>query len=101
MTKKTYKALCLVKKAKRVSAKQFALLMWPDSKMHTKVSNQGNGSCRGKAAWLAGGAYLRKLEKKGLVKWSVIEEGFILTGNGLKEIVAYENKSDHGANAPY
>lgn len=41
--------------------------MWPDSLMHTRVSNQGNGATRGKAAWLCGGSYIAKLVIKGLV----------------------------------
>ena len=35
--------------------------------MHSMVSNQGNGSTRGKAAWLCGGSYLGRLSKAGLV----------------------------------
>ena len=46
------------------SARAFAEKMWPQSNMHTKTSNTGNGATRGKAAWLCGGSYLRKLEKK-------------------------------------
>lgn len=46
---------------------QFALKMWPDSDMHTKVKNTGNGATTGKGAWLCGGSYLSKLQKKGLV----------------------------------
>jgi hypothetical protein len=45
----------------------FAFLMWPDSPMHIKVSNTGNGSTKGKGAWLCGGSYLKKLEKLGYV----------------------------------
>jgi len=47
--------------------REFALKMWPDSKMHRKVSNQGNGATSGKAAWLCAGSYLSKLKIKGLV----------------------------------
>lgn len=53
-----------------LKAGDFAELMWPDSYMHQKVSNQGRGACRGKAAWLCGGAYLGKLCKLGVATWS-------------------------------
>lgn len=33
-----------------MSARVFAEAMWPDSVMHRKVSNQGNGATKGKAA---------------------------------------------------
>ena len=54
--------------SKPMKAAAFAKLMWPDSHMHKKVSNQGNGACVGKAAWLAGGSYLSKLENKSWVR---------------------------------
>ena len=50
-----------------IRPRDFAKEMWPDSLMHQRVSNQGHGAHRGKAAWLCGGSYLRKLENKGLV----------------------------------
>lgn len=53
---------------KWLTAAGLALALWPDSHMHSKSSNQGNGACRGKAAWLAGGAYGRKLEKMGYTR---------------------------------
>lgn len=53
-----------------VKAADIAAHLWPDSVMHYKTSNQGNGACRGKAAWLCGGAYLSKLTKRGWSYWS-------------------------------
>jgi len=50
-----------------MGVRDFALKMWPNHKMHTKVSNQGNGATSGKAAWLCAGSYLSKLKIKGLV----------------------------------
>lgn len=58
------KALQIVRDHPGISASYFAELMWPDSHMHSKVSNQGHGATRGKAAWLCGGSYLGKLRKK-------------------------------------
>jgi len=68
------KALNYLSTVERTTPRVFAEKMWPDSNMHSRSSNQGNGSCRGKAAWLSGGSYLRKLEKKGWVRW-VVEFG--------------------------
>lgn len=53
---------------KWLTAAGIAKSLWPDSHMHTKSSNQGNGACHGKAAWLCGGAYGRKLEKLGYTR---------------------------------
>ena len=81
-TETTIKALNIIKELDRVSAAEFARRMWPDSNMHKKVSNQGNGSCRGKAAWLCGGSYLAKLAKKKLIRYSTALETYILTKDG-------------------
>lgn len=55
-----------------MTCRTFAEKMWPDSRMHKKVSNQGNGATTGKAAWLCAGSYLSKLKYKGLVEKSDI-----------------------------
>lgn len=70
----------------RVTPKGFAIKMWPDSNMHIKVSNQGHGATRGKAAWLCGGSYLAKLEKMGFVRYSTAFETWVLTESG-KELI--------------
>src|SRR5687767_10596445 len=73
-----------------VKAAEIAWVLWPDSIMHRKTSNQGNGACRGKAAWLCGGSYLGKLAKKGLVRWSSTREvnsgAYYLTDEGAKAL---------------
>ena len=72
-----------------VKAAEMAAHLWPDSVMHRKVSNQGNGACRGKAAWLAGGAYLSKLAKRKLVymSWTFVETGaYHLTDEGRRAL---------------
>lgn len=76
---------------KPVSCQAFAKAMWPDSRMHTKSSNQGNGATRGKAAWLCGGSYLAKLMKLGLVSNFLISNGpygYYLTKEGLQALEA-------------
>lgn len=75
-----------------MKAKTFAKKMWPDSWMHKKTSNQGNGACSGKAAWLCGGAYLRKLEIKNLV--TNHDFGYYITSEGL-ELVRNNKKTDY------
>ena len=63
----------------------FAEFFWPGHHMHRKISNQGHGACSGKAAWLAGGGYLAKLRKRGLVR-SYFNDTFsyVLTQEGKK-----------------
>ena len=87
LTKAQEKALDILKDTSRFgkhfSASGFASLMWPDSTMHTKVSNTGNGATKGKGAWLCAGSYLNKLKKKGYVdccgeylnRWFITEVG--------------------------
>lgn len=75
ITSKQYKALKIVQEKGRnannrtVRAYEFALAMWGSQleKAHlfTAVSNQGNGACAGKKAWLCGGSYLGRLVKLG------------------------------------
>lgn len=67
-TKRCLEALTILKEKGHLSSRAFAEFFWPGHHMHRKISNQGNGACSGKAAWLAGGGYLNKLKKKGLVK---------------------------------
>lgn len=68
LTDTQYKALKAIEKHPGIRAAGIAKVLWPDSSMHTKVSSQGNGACRGKVAWLAGGSYVGKLKAKGLVR---------------------------------
>jgi len=76
------KALAVIKDKPGIKSKQFAELMWPGSDMHKKVSNQGNGACKGKAAWLCGGSYLGKLRAAGLIKHDITSGGNRLTESG-------------------
>lgn len=63
-----------------ISASWFAQKFWPGHIMHVQVTNQGNGACAGKKAWLQAGSYLRKLENKGLVKTT--QRGFYISHAG-------------------
>ena len=52
----------------RVSARQFARLIKPDSPAWSRVYNTGpNGACSGKGMWLWAGSYLSKLVYAGYV----------------------------------
>jgi len=68
MSESQIKALNILLEHPKINAAAFAKFMWADSNMHKKVSNQGHGATRGKAAWLCGGSYMGKLKKKGLVR---------------------------------
>ena len=48
--------------------RDFAEALWPGNSMHVSVKNTGNGATSGKAAWLAAGSYLAKLESKGWIR---------------------------------
>lgn len=76
MTKRQIDALTILKNNPRgLSADIFAEIFWPNSIMHDACSNQGNGACRGKKAWLQAGSFLGKLIKqKGWVKTFTIGE---------------------------
>jgi len=68
LTEKQREAMQIIHENPNLTASQFAFKFWPEKQMHVKVSNQGHGSCGGKAAWLCGGSYLAKLIEKKLVK---------------------------------
>lgn len=50
LTKFKKKMLVTVRDNPGIGAGVLAAIVWPDSNMHRRVSNQGNGACRGKAA---------------------------------------------------
>jgi len=55
----------------------------------TAVSNQGEGACAGKKAWLCAGSYLGRLAKQGLVRRHMTRDGkilFFLTEQGRDAI---------------
>jgi hypothetical protein len=69
-----------------------ALELWPKSKMHMQVSNQGHGAARGKAAWLCGGSMAGKLAKRGWVLSAPVGSRsstryiYALTSAGIREL---------------
>ena len=70
------------------SATDLAVHLKPDAVMHRKCSNQGNGACQGKAAWLWGGSVVGKLRRRG---WVRVEYGshrasYWLTASGLEAL---------------
>lgn len=72
---RTIEALYLIKNRNPRSYRQFAQWFWPDSKMHSNLTNCGNGIRRGAGAWFCAGSFLGKLERQGLIKKSR-NEGF-------------------------
>ena len=71
LTKKQLKALAILKLHPDVTAGAFALFYYTEPEyeyLFTACSNQGNGACRGKKAWLCAGSLLGRLIEKGWVK---------------------------------
>jgi hypothetical protein len=69
-----------------IAPREFARKMWPDSpgwKRHYKVNN---GVAQGRGMWLAGGSYLQRLTRDGLVRevWdrTLYLRRYVLSGNG-------------------
>jgi hypothetical protein len=67
MSESLKKALHVINTIEVTHAGQFAYLMWPDSPAWKSLGRCGpNGSAPGVGIKLAGGAYLGKLQKRGL-----------------------------------
>ena len=70
---KQSKALRILSEHPDITASQFGRLYFDGPEyeyLHTAVTNQGNGACIGKKAWLCAGSFLAKLERQGLaLKW--------------------------------
>ena len=67
ITEKTLRALSIIHDHEITSPRQFALFMWPDASGWRRHGKCGHGITRGTGMNLAGGAYLGKLTKWGLV----------------------------------
>ena len=69
---KQHKALViLTRHPEGITASRFAVEYFTEPEyeyLFTAVSNQGNGACAGKKAWLCAGSLLGRLIKKGLVR---------------------------------
>lgn len=59
--------------------------------LHTAMSNQGNGACAGKKAWLCAGSLLGRLAKRGLVRHRYVRERWVytLTLKGEEALMEY------------
>ncbi len=71
LTPKQRKALLILRDNPGLTANGFAALYFdtPETEyLHTAVSNQGEGACAGKKAWLCAGSLLHRLCKAGLVR---------------------------------
>ncbi len=71
LTERQAKALRVLRDHTLITARQFGLYYFDEerySSLHTAVSNQGNGACAGKKAWLCAGSILGKLSRAGLVQ---------------------------------
>ena len=80
----TIRALIIIRDHPITAAKQFAYFMWPDSPGWARDKNNGNNrSVKGGAMAPAGGRFLAKLEKRGLIRVSFIQDGlYVLTDLG-------------------
>lgn len=70
LTPKQERALRILRDNPGVTMTRFSYLYYegtPQEYLLYAVSNQGNGACAGKKAWLCAGSYLAKLCKKGLL----------------------------------
>lgn len=84
-SEKTIQALEIIRDNPKIDARSFAEEMWPESHMHTRHSNGGNGCQVGKAAWLCAGSYLGRLKKAGLIKGAFFDGwGHRLTEDGIQ-----------------
>lgn len=73
-----YRALCILRAwPEGITAKWFASKMWPDSPNWKKHYRVGHGTTIGAGMWMAGGSYLRKLQKKGFVYREYSYGGFL------------------------
>ena len=71
LTPSRRKALEILNKSSSLTAGSFAVQYYTEPRhqyLFTAVSNQGNGACAGKKAWLCAGSFLGKLAKEGLVR---------------------------------
>lgn len=91
---RAHKALSILAAHPGIMAKEFAALYYSEPRyayLFTAVSNQGNGACAGKKAWLCAGSLLGRLRKQGLVRHDVVAGRFYLTDEGKKNIIAFQD----------
>lgn len=88
---KQVKALTILRDNPNITANRFAYLYFTGTDKEyllTSVSNQGNGACPGKKAWLCAGSFLGKLARLGYVqkKTNSSPTRFSITEKGQKEL---------------
>ena len=91
ITESQRKALEIIKHHPGIAPREFAAFMWPDSDGHRRHTKCGHGVTRGGGMNLAGGGYLGKLTRKGLIYRSssasrVGQFGYKLTGAGERAL---------------
>ena len=99
LTEKKAKALRLLRETPGMTAMAFAVRYFdgPENEvLFTAVSNQGNGACAGKKAWLCAGSLLGKLCKQGLVWRKPFSNPgvFALSEIGREALDSYENNKN-------
>ena len=106
VTKKEYiilKAIASGSYERGINAKAIAFTLWGDDPAYeylfSACSNQGNGACRGKKAWLCAGSLVGKLRRRELVNYDRSCTGYILTRAGRQAIIEYEkNQTQYNEN---
>jgi len=88
ITKAQRRALEIVRDRPGIAPREFAQAMWPNSKGHEHHHKCGHGSSKGGMMNMAGGGYLGKLVRAGLLERSYARHGsvFYLTKEGQEEL---------------
>jgi hypothetical protein len=86
MTDREREALTILREFPGIRATAFAKKFWPGHDMLLRPKNGGNGSQKGKGAWLAAGSYIAKLSKKGWVRHLWDTGGYMLTEKGKEAL---------------
>lgn len=98
LTKKQIKALAILNISDGLTASKFAVRYFDEPRhayLFTAMSNQGNGACAGKKAWLCAGSFLAKLKKDGYAYVNLNEDGpgrYRITALGKLFLKACEKK---------
>lgn len=92
-----YKALVAISKGsyqRGISARALAWSLWGENPeyeyLFSAASNQGEGACHGKKAWLCAGSLAGKLRKAGYVQDDQEFSGYCLTSKGEAAIREYD-----------
>lgn len=98
ITPKTRKALEILRDNPGLTANRFAAKYFTDPEheyLFTAVSNQGEGACSGKKAWLSAGSLLGRLRKQGLVAQGHLTNPprWFITASGMAALRTPESDS--------